>query len=147
VVLLALFIVGYATYRFALVRAGRYPAGKAYLTVGAMVLSLGVITGIVLEPPRLAEAAGSTDLGPPLASPDPVLRAVAAELVRYRPRAEGVRHAARLVALLEDAEPAVRREAHASLVTLVGDDVGVGAGALARWQRLLVERGLVDGAR
>ena len=34
VALLVLFVGGYAAYRFALVRAGRYPAGKALVRVG-----------------------------------------------------------------------------------------------------------------
>src|SRR5512137_177223 len=49
VVLLVLFVGGYATYRYTLVRAGHYPAGKAVVRVGLLLLLTGAITGIALD--------------------------------------------------------------------------------------------------
>ncbi len=143
VALLVLFVGGYAAYRFALVRAGRYPAGKALVRVGLMVLLLGVVANIALERAPPPPAGPGLDLSGPLASADPSLRALAAEVARVRPRPEGLRHAARLAALAEDPAPEVRREARATLGALVDGDGGEGAGATARWLELLRARGLL----
>jgi hypothetical protein len=135
--LLALFIVGYAAYRIALVRAGRYGAGKALVQVAVMLLVLGVVAGVALVPPGESARPGQApvDLLRPLASADPEVRAVAAELARHRPREEGLRVAPRLADLLEDPAPEVRRQAHASLAAIAGADVGgEGPGAPARWR-------------
>ncbi len=48
--LLALFIVGYAAYRIALVRAGRYGAGKTLVQVAVMFLVLAIVAGVALRP-------------------------------------------------------------------------------------------------
>jgi hypothetical protein len=141
--LLVLFVGGYAAYRFALARAGRYSEGKALVQVGLMVLLLGVIASIALEGPPGPPPGPGLDLAAPLASPDPALRALAAEVVRSRPPQEGRRHAARLLALLEDPAPEVRREARASLAALTGADGGEGPGAAARWRELGEARGLL----
>jgi hypothetical protein len=141
--LLVLFVGGYAAYRFALARAGRYSEGKALVRVGLMVLLLGVIASIALERPPVAPAGPGLDLAGPLASPDPTVRALAAEVVRSRPAPEVQVHAERLLALLEDPVPEVRREARASLGALVGADGGEGPGAPARWRELCEARGLV----
>jgi hypothetical protein len=138
--LLVLFIGGYATYRFTLVRAGHYPAGKALVRIGAMLLLLGVIVGIALDRP--VPPVTGPDLAAPLAGPDPVARALAAELVRYRPHEQGLRHVGRLVALLDDPSAEVRREAHASLVALAGADAGQGPGSAERWRALWASRGV-----
>jgi len=42
------------------------------------------------------------------------------------------------VSLLEDPSPEVRRQAHATLVTIVGQDLGAGADAADRWRAALV---------
>ncbi len=144
VVLLALFVVGYASYRFWLARAGRYSEGKALVRVGLMVLLVGVIASIALERPPTAPAGPALELAGPLASPDAATRALAAEVVRSRPAAEGRRHAAALLALLEDPAPEVRREARASLGALTGADGGEGPGAAARWRELCEARGLLQ---
>jgi hypothetical protein len=136
-VVLALFIGGYAAYRFVLVRAGRYSAGKALVQVGLMVLVLAVITGVVLELAQgyRVELAPPVELAGPLRSADPATRALAAEVARHRPREAGVRAVPRLIELLDDPAPEVRREAHASLVALAGRDAGgEGPGAAARWR-------------
>jgi hypothetical protein len=134
--LLAVFIVGYAAYRLVLVRAGRYTAGKALVQVAVMFLVLGIVAGVALVPsetsgPGLAPVA----LQRPLSSSDPDVRALAAELVRHRPRAEALAAAPRLAELLLDPAPEVRRQARASLVAIAGSDVGGdGPGAAARWR-------------
>jgi hypothetical protein len=143
VVLLVLFVGGYAAYRFVLVRAGRYSEGKALVRVGLMALLIGVIASIALERPPAEPVGPGLDLAAPLASPDPALRTLAAEVVRGRPAQEARRHAGRLLDLLEDADPAVRREARASLGALTGADGGEGPGAAARWRELCASRGLI----
>jgi len=55
--------------------------------------------------------------------------------VRCRPRGEGLRLVPRLIQLIDDPSPGVRREARASLTALAGRDAGgEGAGAAARWR-------------
>ncbi len=134
VLLLVLFIGGYATYRFTLVRAGHYSAGKALVRVGALVLLTGAIAGIALDRPATRPPTPGLDLAVPLASADPLGRAVACELVRFRPRVEALAHVPRLIALLDDESALVRREAHATLVVLAGRDVGESGGAADRWR-------------
>lgn len=136
VVLLAAFIVGYAVYRFTLVRAGRYPAGKAMVQLALMSLFLALMVRWTAEPGAEAQARPA-DLERALAAGDPDLRALAAEVLRARPRGEALRHADRLVALLADPSPEVRAQAHASLVAIVGQDHGVGADAAASWRAAL----------
>lgn len=140
---LAVFLIGFGVYRFALVRAGRYPAGKALVRLGLLLLVGGVIAGIVLERGRPERApAAVVDLDRALRSSDPDVRAMAAELARHRPREVALPLAPRLADLVEDAAPEVRREAHASLVALAGSDVGgQGEGAAARWRTWAVEAG------
>jgi hypothetical protein len=135
--LLGVFVAGFAAYRYALVRAGRYPAGKAFLQVGLVGLVAAVIAGIAVTPPppEVEAGGGAISLERPLVSSDPAVRALAAEVVRARPRAEGLRHVPRLIALTEDPSPAVRREARATLTALAGRDAGgEGPGAPARWR-------------
>jgi hypothetical protein len=135
--LLALFAVGYAAYRIALVRAGRYPAGKALFRIALMAAAVGAAAGIVLVPPEAgAPGESSIDLSRPLGSPDPEVRALAAELVRHRPRKQALAYADRLVELLDDGSPEVRRQARLSLTSLAGRDVGGGPDAAARWREL-----------
>ena len=133
---LAVFIVGYAAYRIVLVRAGRYGAGKALVQVAVMLLVLGVVAGIALRPgEQVGPARQPIDLARPLASNDPDVRALAAELARYRPREQALAVAGRLAELLDDPAPEVRRQAHAALVALAGFDAGgEGPGAAARWR-------------
>jgi hypothetical protein len=147
VVLLALFVAGYAVYRFLLVRQGRYSGGKALVRVGLMLLLVGVVAGIALERPPLPPTGPALDLAGPLASGDPALRALAAEVARTRPVEEGRRHLARLAALTGDESAEVRRQARASLGALTGADVGEGEGAAARWLELCRSRGLLPPVR
>ncbi len=110
-VLLGLFVVGYAIYRLALVRAGQLPAGKALAQVGLMVLALVLVARMALEPAALP-AAGRLERG--LRSRNPELRALAAEVARCRPASELQPVLPLLVDLLDDPDPDVRREAHAT---------------------------------
>jgi hypothetical protein len=144
--ILLAFVGGYAAYRFALVRQGRYSAGKAMVQIAVMLLAAGVIASISLEAPRARPALPPVDLAAPLASPDPEVRALAAEVVRHRPREEALRHLERLVALLDDESPQVRGEAHAALVALAGTDAGEGPGAAGTWRALWQERGRLPAA-
>ncbi len=140
---LALFILAYAGYRFVLVRAGRYPAGKALVQIALMVLVLGVIAGIALERDQPPRGERPVDLARALASGEPDTRALAAELVRHRPPEAGLAHVERLIDLLKDPSPEVRRQARASLVQLAGEDAaaGVEGDAGARWRAYWRARG------
>jgi hypothetical protein len=140
--LLTVFVVLFAGYRFALVRAGRYPAGRAFLQVGLIGLVAAVIAGIAVAPPPEPELErGPVPLERPLVAGDPAVRALAAEVVRHRARAEGFRYVPRLIQLVEDPSPAVRREARASLTALAGRDAGgEGSGASARWREAFPDR-------
>ncbi len=133
---LALFVVGYAGYRLTLVRAGRYPAGKALVQIAVMALVLAIVVRVAFFPGDVpVPASGPVALGRLLASGDPEVRAAAAELLRHRPRADALANVEQLGRLLDDPSPAVRREAHASLVALAGRDAGgEGPGAAARWR-------------
>jgi len=136
-ILLALFILGYAAYRWELVREGRYPAGKAVVRVAVMLLVLGVVAGVALRPSEagIAPGHGPVSLERALGSSDPLARALAAELARHRPREQALAVAGRLSDLVDDPAPEVRRQAHLTLVALAGSDRGgEGPGAAARWR-------------
>jgi len=134
--LLGAFALGYAAYRIVLVRAGRYPAGQALIRIAILAAVAGVVAGLVLLPQDPAgPGQGPVGLARPLLSSDPEVRALAAELVRHRPREQALEHVARLVALVEDRSPEVRRQARLSLAALAGEDVGGdGSDAAERWR-------------
>lgn len=140
-VLLALCVVVYAAYRFLLVRAGRYGAGKALVQIAVLAIVVGIVGGASLDRYRAARAGGGPELSRALAAPDPVTRALAAEVVRHRPRSEALRHGDALVALLGDGSAEVRRQAHLSLVAIVGEDRGEGAESADRWRAALASPG------
>jgi hypothetical protein len=135
-VLLAIYAVVYAGYRIVLVRAGRYPAGKALVRIALMAAVVGVVVGLARVPQDArAPGEGPVELARPLLSADPEVRALAAEVVRQRPRPEGLAAVPRLLALLQDRSPEVRRQARLSLVALAGRDVGGdGPDAVGRWR-------------
>jgi hypothetical protein len=143
--LLALFVAGYAAYRLVLVRAGRYGAGKALVQVAGMFLVVAVVAGIALRPGEGPPARRDfVPLAGPLASADPDVRALAAEVARYRSREQARAVAGRLVDLMDDPSVEVRRQAHAALVALAGSDAGgQGPGAAARWRAWARGQGLV----
>jgi len=146
--LLALFVILFAAYRFALVRAGRYHAGKAFVQVGLMVLVLSLLLPSSLERYRSAGVSRPVDLSRQLASPDPEVRAVAAELARHRARPEALRYVPRLLALLEDVSPEVRRQARVTLVALAGRDAGgEGQGSSQRWRAFWRDQGAAGPGR
>jgi hypothetical protein len=141
-VLLAAFVVAFAVYRFAMVRAGRYHAGKAFVQVGFGVLVLILLLPGSLERLRGPGASPPVDLTRQLVSADPEARAMAAELTRHRTRQDAQRYVPRLVDLLEDASPEVRRQARASLISIAGQDAGgSGDDAAARWRAYWSTRG------
>jgi HEAT repeat protein len=123
-------VVCFAIYRFALARAGKYPAAKAFFQVGAaalffMLLFPGSRGRFGNEPPDpVAEM---------MLDGTPRVRALAAEVAGYRQ--DGIKYGAVLVRALRDPDPEVRREAHASLVRLTGVDLGgpESAGAVKAW--------------
>jgi len=135
--LVAAFIVGYALYRFTLARAGRYSAGKAMMQLALMSLFFALLVRWAGDRDGAGTPDRPVDLGRALGSTEPDVRALAAEVLRARPRAEALPHAERLVALLSDPSPEVRRQAHAALVALAGRDLGEGAGAADAWRAAL----------
>jgi hypothetical protein len=138
--LFATFLVVFAVYRFALVRAKRYPAATGLFQVG-----LGALIWVLLLPgsrQKIAPPHASADELPALlASPDPRVRALAAELAGYR---GGPQYAAQLVEHLNDHDPRVRDRARASLVKIAGSDAAPGEqgdAAVEKWRELLRARG------
>jgi hypothetical protein len=146
--LLGLFIAAYAAYRFALVRAGRYPLGKALVHVALMALALSLVLPGSLDRYRTAGIVRAVDLGRQLHAGDAEARAMAAELARHRDRPEALGHVPRLVELLGDGSPEVRRQARASLAALAGGDVaGAGPDMQARWAEYWRGQGVVPAGR
>ena len=143
--LLAAFIGLFAAYRFTLVRAGRYLAGKAFVQVGLMVLVLMLALPGSLERWRSAGTVREVDLSRHLSAPDAEARALAAELARHRELPDALRYVPRLIELLEDGSPEVRRQARASLVALAGSDAGgEGPDAVPRWRAWWKAHGVAD---
>jgi len=145
VALLAVFVAGYAVYRFTLVKVGHYDSGKALVRVGLMLLVLGVIAGLSLERPPARPAAGVGLLGP-LTGSDAVARALALEVARSRPREQVLPLLPQLVTLAEDPAPEVRSEASRTLAAITGEDAGEGEGAAQRWRAVCLRRGLLRSA-
>jgi hypothetical protein len=112
------FAACFAVYRWALVRAGKYSASKAFFQVGAALFFF-----ILLLVPRARPADEPGDaVSALMQDADPRVRALAAEVAGYRP--DGSRYARDLVRALGDPDEAVRRQAHASLVRWAGVDLG-----------------------
>jgi len=133
--LFAVFLLIFTVYRFALMRAKKYPAATGLFQVG-----LGALIWVLLLPStrqKIAPPPAAADEVPALmASPDPRVRAVAVEVAGYR--GDGTRYAPELIDRLEDADATVRERAHAALVRLAGKDVGRAPGA---WRELARKRG------
>ncbi len=125
------FVALFASYRFALVRSRKYPSFKAFYQVG-----LAVVVFLLLLPSARARYGPlpRPGLGMDLVDNNARVRALAAEVVRYRP--DAARYAAALVTALEDEDPDVRLEAHRSLTQIAGVDLGPpeDAGAIKRWR-------------
>jgi hypothetical protein len=142
-VLLGAFILLFAAYRYALVRQGRYHAGKAFVQVGLMVLVFALTAPGPLDRWRAAGTVRSVDLARHLRSPDAEERAMAAELTRHRDLRDALPHVPRLIELLDDPSPEVRRQAWLSLTALAGADAGgSGEGGALRWRTYWRERGV-----
>ena len=133
--LFAVFLLIFAVYRFALMRAKKYPAATGLFQVG-----LGALIWVLLLPStrqKIVPPPTVTDEVPALmTSPDPRVRALAVEVAGYR--GDGNRYAPELIDRLEDADATVRERAHAALVRLAGTDVGRDPGS---WRELARRRG------
>lgn len=113
------FLVIFAFYRLGLVRAGKYPAFKAFFQIGLML----AVWLLLLPSSRIGFASGSDEgLDALLGDSNPRVRALAAEVARSRPVPE--RYAPGLARALEDSDARVREEAHQSLVRISGQDLG-----------------------
>jgi HEAT repeat protein len=130
----AVFLAIFTVYRFALMRAKKYPAAMGLFQVG-----LGALIWVLLLPSTRQKIAppstASDEVRALMASPDSRVRALAVEVAGYRGEA---RYAPELIDRLDDADPAVRERAHAALVRLAGMDVGRDPEA---WRQLLRSRG------
>jgi hypothetical protein len=140
-ILFAVFLVVFAVYRLALVRAKKYPAAMGLFQVG-----LGALVWVLLLPgtrQRIGRERGD-EVQVLMRSSDARVRALAAEVAGYRGNA--ARYAADLVDRLDDSDPAVRRAAHAALSRLLGTDVSPGEegpAAQEKWREALRARGLL----
>lgn len=108
----------FTLYRLALVKAGKYPAGKAFFQIGTAVLFFMLL----LPNSRVPTDAPADPVATLLEHPNAEVRALAAEVARHRP--DGEKYGAQLAEALADPDPRVRREAHRSLVQLTGVDLG-----------------------
>lgn len=126
------FVAAFAVYRLALVRSRRYPAFKAFAQIAAGVLFFTLLLPGTWRPP--AQEASPDDLAVLLRDPSVKVRRLAAEVARQRPDAQSFGRA--LAAALDDPDPRVRAEAHASLVAIAGSDLGPAEDPAARraWQ-------------
>jgi len=116
------FAVGFAAYRFALVASRHYSAFKAFFQIAVTV---AVFLLLLFQPAAPAvRPSGTRDLPSLFQDPDPQVRALAAELARYR--GAGPEVAKALVPLLDDPDPAVKAVAHDTLVQFnSGQDLGM----------------------
>jgi len=128
------FLAIFAVYRFALMRAKKYPAA-----VGLFQIGLGALIWVLLLPSTRQKIAptgrGADEVAILMASSDPRVRALAVELAGYR---ADPRYAQELIDRLEDADAAVRERAHAALVRMSGSDAGRDRAA---WRDLARQRG------
>jgi len=112
------FLICFAFYRLALVRAGKYAAFKAFFQIGAAALFLMLL----LPTGKNRYEMAADELEMLLSDVNPHVRALAAEVVRHR--SDGVKYGPSLVKSLRDTDARVREEAHRSLVQLSGEDLG-----------------------
>ncbi len=113
----AAYFVGFTVYRVALVRSGKYSVFKAFLQIASQAMFLWLLfAGTAVQ------VVSSVSLADSLHDPNARVRVLAAEVARHR--SDAAQYAPTLVALLEDGDPLVRAEAHASLVAIAGADLG-----------------------
>jgi hypothetical protein len=138
-VLFAIFLVVFAVYRLALVRAKKYPAATGLFQIG-----LGALVWVLLLPgsrQRIGHDTGD-DVQVLMRSSDARVRAIAAEVAGTR--GDAAHYASDLVELVDDADPAVRRAAHTALIRLAGTDASPGeegSDAQRKWREVLAARG------
>ncbi len=118
------FAIGFAAYRFSLVAAKHYSAFKAFFQVAIAFAAFFLLLRPDMQPGATATShAVATDLAGLYRDPDPTVRALAAEVARYRP--DGQASAKALVPLLADENEHVRTVAHQTLVQFnSGTDLG-----------------------
>jgi hypothetical protein len=112
------FVGCFAGYRLALVSSRKYPPFKAFFQIAAATLFFMLL----LPSARTPHLQPEDDLAELLLDSNPKVRALAAEVTRYRPDAP--RYGSLLVRTLEDPDRRVRAEAHRSLVQIAGTDLG-----------------------
>jgi hypothetical protein len=131
----ALFLAIFTVYRFALMRAKKYPAA-----VGMFQVGLGALIWVLLLPSTRQKIAppptAADDVHALMMSPDPRVRALAVEVAGYR--GDASHYAAEMIDRLDDADATVRQRAQAALVRLSGTDAGRDAEA---WRELARRRG------
>jgi hypothetical protein len=138
--LFAIFLVVFAVYRFALVRAKKYPAMTGLFQIG-----IGALIWVMLLPSvRLQMMSPTeTDTVPSLmTSADPRVRALASEVAGTR--ADGTKYAGSLIDRLDDADARVRERARSSLQKLAGTEAAPGeegSAAQEKWRALARQRG------
>ena len=115
-----MFLVCFTLYRWALVRAKRYPAPKAFFQVGAAALFFTLL----LPAAKKEYEPREDEIEMLLSDNNPKVRALAAEVIGHRP--DGAKYGRQLVKALTDPDPRVRERAHQSLVRLAGEDLGPG---------------------
>jgi hypothetical protein len=138
-ILFAVFLVVFALYRLALMRAKKYPAATGFFQIG-----LAALVWVLLLPGSRDrfEHAEQDDVQVLLGSADPRVRSLAAEVAGYRNDPD--RYAAGLIGRLDDQDERVREAARASLIRMAGADVAQGASgaeARERWMAYARERG------
>ena len=129
----AVFLAIFTVYRFALMRAKKYP-----VAIGLFQVGLGALIWVLLLPStrqKIAPPSAADEVPVLMASPDSRVRALAVEVAGYR---RDPRYALDLIDRLDDADAAVRAKAHAALVRLTGTDAGLDPGA---WRELARQRG------
>jgi hypothetical protein len=136
----AVFLVVFAIYRFALVRARKYPAMTGLFQVGVTALIWVLLLPSTRQ--RIVPQHMIDDVPALFSSADPRVRALASEVAGYRP--DGTRYAAGLIDRLNDADARVRERARSSLQRLAGIDAAPGEEgpqAKEKWRSLARQRG------
>ena len=133
------FVVVFAVYRSKLMAAKRYPALLGFFQIG-----LAALVWVLLLPSQRQKISpeGRDDVQTLLASPDPRVRAVAAEAAGHREH--GQRYGAALVDLVSDNDAIVRSSARLALTRLAGSDVARGLdddAASKAWRSEAARRG------
>jgi energy-coupling factor transporter transmembrane protein EcfT len=139
-ILFAIFLVVFAVYRLALVRAKKYPAATGLFQIG-----LGALVWVLLLPGSREhiEHAQADDVQELLEAADPRVRALAAEVAGVR--GDAPRYARQLINRLDDPDAHVREVARAALVRFAGGADAApgqtGSDAQARWTAYAREHG------